>query len=303
MGRGSACVKPVVAIIAPGSMGAAVGQRLAQSGLEILTSLAGRSTATRERAIAAGFRDVPERELMRADLFLSIVPPGAALPLAERITSRAAPLDRRPVFVDCNAVSPETAGQIAARVVAAGFEFADAGIIGGPPQAGSSGPNIYVSGAQAPRVHVLADFGLRIRVLDAPVGAASALKMAYAGITKGLIAVGSSMILAARRAGVAEALHAELAESQQNLLRSFGMTIPAMYRKAYRWVAEMEEIAAFAGADAAAAAIYAGAAMLYERLARDVDKDRAETGELSAFLEQSDADIPGRPVVVTARQP
>lgn len=281
-------MKPVVAIIAPGSMGSAVARRLVDNGLEVLTTLAGRSATTRERAVAAAMRDVPPRELMRADLLLSIVPPGVALALAEQISGWPEPGAHRPLFIDCNAVSPAMVQEVAARVQSAGFEFVDAGIIGAPPQPGSVGPNIYASGAQAPRLEVLSAFGLRIRLLDAPLGAASALKMSYAGITKGLIAVATSMILAARRAGVDAALHAELGESQPNLLESFGRTIPAMYRKAYRWVAEMQEIARFAGAgDEGAEAIYCGAARLYERLARDLESEGIETGALTAFLEES----------------
>jgi putative dehydrogenase len=279
-------VKPVVAILAPGSMGAAIGQRLSERGLEVLTALAGRTAQTRERALAAGFADVADPELLRADLLLSIVPPAAAVGLAERMARCPHAAGRRPLFVDCNAVSPDTVRQIGARVAAAGFEFVDAGIIGAPPAPGSSGPAIYAAGPHASRLQTLGDFGLCVRVLDAPVGAASALKMSYAGITKGLTAVATSMILAARRAGVAEALHEELAQSQSSLLHSFERSIPGMYAKAYRWVAEMQEVAAFAADDAAAAEIYAGAAKLYARLARDFATGRRETGTLSAFLDE-----------------
>jgi hypothetical protein len=121
-------------------------------------------------------------------------------------------------------------------------------------------------------------------VLDGAIGAASALKMCYAGITKGLIAVGTAMLLAATRAGVADALRAELEESQRALITSLRRSVPGMFPKAYRWVAEMQEIAAFAGEDAAAAEIYRGAAELYARLARDVAGEGAEAGRLESFL-------------------
>src|ERR1019366_8989077 len=91
-------------------------------------------------------------------------------------------------------------------------------------------------GSEARRAEALAPFGLKIGVLDAPGCAASALKMSYAGITKGLIALGSSMILAAERAGISDALRAELGASQANLLTGFARSIPDMFGKAYRWV-------------------------------------------------------------------
>jgi len=113
----------------------------------------------------------------------------------------------------------------------------------------------------------LNDYGLQICLLETPIGSASALKMAYAGISKGLTAVASSMILAATRDGVAGQLQRELAASEPLLLASLARRIPDMLPKAYRWVEEMEQIRQFAAADPAAAEIYAGAGKLYERIA------------------------------------
>ena len=132
------------------------------------------------------------------------------------------------------------------------------------------------------------DHGLIVRVLDGPLTAASALKMSYAGITKGLTALAAAMMLAAARAGTAETLHAELAHSQPTLLAWFDRQIPSMYAKAYRWVAEMDEIAAFAGEDPAAQAILAGTARLYERLAADFAGDKTEVSALDRFLTRTD---------------
>lgn len=277
-------MKPVVAIMAPGSMGAAVGARLASQGVEVLTSLDGRSAASRERARAAGMNGVAETQLTEADFLLSIVPPSVALAFAERMAPRLEKSHRKPVFVDCNAVSPETMRRIAETMAAARTPCVDAGIIGVPPKAGAAGPNFYASGPDAERFQTLSSHGLEIRVLSAPIGAASGLKMSYAGITKGLTAVATAMLLAAARGGVADALRAELAESQSSLLASFRRTVPGMFPKAYRWVAEMQEIAAFAGADPAAAEIFRGASALYDRISQDVAGERREAKQLERCL-------------------
>ena len=282
--RRSAHRKPVIAIVAAGSMGAAVGARLAASGATVLTSLEARSAATYERARAAGMTAASDDELVRADFVLSIVPPAAALPLAQRLATSLAASEAKPLYVDCNAVSPATVGRIGECIAGAGAPFVDAGIIGPPPRDGAAGTNIYASGRDAARLKALAEHGLEIRVLDAPIGAASALKMSYAGITKGLVAVGTAMLLAATRGGVADALRAELEESQLSLITSLRRSVPGMFPKAYRWVAEMQEIAAFAGEDAAAAEIYRGAAELYARLARDLAAEGIEVGRLESFL-------------------
>ncbi|HEV2957642.1 MAG TPA: DUF1932 domain-containing protein [Xanthobacteraceae bacterium] len=279
-------MKPVVALIAPGNMGAAVGKRLTENGLQVLTSLAGRSEETLARARAAGMTDAAHDQIAAADLVLSIVPPGEALALAERFAPALARGNRKPAYVDCNAVNPKTVASIEAAIAPTACPFVDAGIVGGPPRPGYAGPAIYASGAEAPRFAVLNDYGLDVRVLSGGVGAASAMKMSYAGITKGFTALGAVMMLAASRAGTAEVLHRELAATQPQLLAWLTRQVPNMYSKAYRWVAEMEEIAGFVGEDDAGNQIFSGAADLYERIAEDFDATRAETGSLSKFLDQ-----------------
>jgi putative dehydrogenase len=277
-------MKPQVAIIAPGQMGAAVAARLAEHGIEVLTSLAGRSEASRKRASEAGMHEADAERLLRADMLLSILPPGEAVALAASFAPRIAGHNLRPLYVDCNAVSPRTAREIASIISGAGAPFVDAGIIGGPPRPGVNGPSFYASGESAEEFATLSRYGLTIKVLEAPVGAASALKMSYAGITKGLTGIASAMLLGASRAGVGEALREELRESQPALASRFARSLPDMYPKAYRWVAEMEEIAAFLGEDAASASMFQGLARLFERIAGDFASEKAEIGALDAVL-------------------
>jgi 3-hydroxyisobutyrate dehydrogenase-like beta-hydroxyacid dehydrogenase len=277
---------PVVAIIAPGNMGAGVAARLTENGVRILTSLEGRSAASAKRAKDAGMTAATDRELCEADFLLSIVPPGDALALTQRLAPVLTAANRKPVYVECNAVSPNTVAKIEAVIAATGCAFVGAGIIGPPPKPGSTNTKFYAAGPAAQRFAALNDYGLIVRVLDGPITAASALKMSYAGITKGLTALASAMMLAAGRGGSAEALRAELAESQPQLLAWFNRSVPNMYSKAYRWVAEMDEISGFVGDERAEHEMFAAAARLYERLAQDHDGRKVETGALDKFLKQ-----------------
>src|SRR5690242_1125327 len=151
---------PVVAIVAAGNMGAGIARRLVENGITVLTLLSGRSSATRERAAAAGMKAVALDALMEADLLLSIVPPANALSFAEQTAFALKSARRKPVFVDCNAVSPTTVRHIHAVVSATGAEFVDAGIIGLAPVPGGAGPHLYASGESAPKFAVLSDHGL-----------------------------------------------------------------------------------------------------------------------------------------------
>jgi L-threonate 2-dehydrogenase len=101
----------VIGVIAQGMMGAGVGRRLHESGAQVRTLLTGRSAKSAERARTAGMEPAADEHalLAGADFFLSILPPGEAQALARQLAPALTALDRRPVYVDCNAVSPQTA--------------------------------------------------------------------------------------------------------------------------------------------------------------------------------------------------
>jgi putative dehydrogenase len=257
-----------VGVIAMGEMGSGVARRLHEHGATVITSLAGRSAASAARAEKAGAIPVSTDDefVKQSDFILSIVPPGNAVGLAQRLAPAIKRVGRRIVYADCNAVSPQTADEIGSVLEGTGCIYVDAGIIGPPP-----GPNsrtiFYASGPGANDFEKLSARGLSIRVMEGPNGAASAMKMSYAGITKGCTAIGSARMLGATRGGTADALLQELTESQPMLLNWMRGFVSRMPPKAYRWVAEMEEIAKFQRDDPAAAAMYDGIARFYEQIA------------------------------------
>jgi 3-hydroxyisobutyrate dehydrogenase-like beta-hydroxyacid dehydrogenase len=282
--QSEANMTPVVAVIAPGMMGAAVGKRLVDNGVKVLTSLKGRSEETATRAKAAGITVAGDEEIAASDFILSILPPGDAVTLAERFQPALKASNAKPVYVDCNAINPKTVDRVAAVIAPTDCPFVDSGIIGSPPKPGDPGPRFYASGPAAQRFATLRQYGLDVRVLDGAISAASALKMSYAGITKGTQAIGAAMMLAATRAGSADALFAELSSSQKEMFAWFKRGLALMPPKAYRWVAEMHEIAGFVGEDPTAHELYEGAAHFYERIAEDFDGGKKDVAALTEFL-------------------
>ena len=255
-----------IGLVGTGEMGSGVGARLRAHGVDVVTSLAGRSAASADRVARGGITAADEQAVVTgSDFVLSIVPPGEAVAVARRYAPLLARANGRTAFVDCNAIASDTMATIAEIVSAA--PCIDVGIIGGAPREGTT-PQFYASGPHARSLLVLDDVGLRVRVLDRDIGAASAFKMCYAGITKGFTAVGSAMRAAARTHGLADELDAELVESQPALKAWLDRQLPQMPPKAYRWVAEMREIGRSTG-DPFADDIYTAFAAFYEAIARD----------------------------------
>jgi L-threonate 2-dehydrogenase len=284
-------VKTAVAIVGMGDMGAAVGKRLVERGARVLTSLEGRSRASAERAATAGVEVMDDCELVRqSDFILSIVPPSCASEFAARMLAQIRAAERKPVFVDCNAVCPATVKEIAAPFEVDQLPFVDAGILGPPPGQGR-GPRIHASGIAAARFAELGQFGLNIKVLSDGLGDASALKMCFGGVTKGLQALGAAIMLGSMRNGVSKALREQMEEVEPGVSEMLFRLIPKCYSKAYRWVGEMEEISKFLEPEIGGAEMFGGAAHFFSDLTVDYEKG-SNTGRvalLNEFLGQSEA--------------
>jgi len=209
-----------VGLLYPGEMGAAIGAALVDPPL---WASEGRSEATTRRA--AAFEDVGSLgELVaRSDAILSVCPPAIAETTAERI----AELGFTGLYVDANAVSPARMKRIAARLP----RLVDGSITA------KSRINLYLSGDRAEVDEVRAlfttDGDVQTISLDGPVGAASAIKMAFGGWNKISAALEAQAFAIARAYG----LQAELAAEGVDPGR-----IPRSAGRAWRWTGEMHEI-------------------------------------------------------------
>ena len=279
-----------VAILSPGEMGSAVGRVLGAGGFRVVTSCAGRSSVTRDRAAAAGFEDVGTLEdvIRNADIALSIVPPQFARHQAELTAGSMAVAGKTLPYVDCNAVAPETARQIGAIIAGAGADFVDGGIIGNPPGGEKIRTRLFVSGPKAELLDAFDGKGITIRQCGEEIGRASAVKMAYAGITKGTSALHAAMLLAAERLGVSDELHQELQESQSAMYKRMENMTGALPAVAERYTGEMMEIAATMAACDMPDGFHQGAADLYRILeASPFATERRETVDKSRTLRQT----------------
>jgi 3-hydroxyisobutyrate dehydrogenase-like beta-hydroxyacid dehydrogenase len=256
-----------IGLLHPGEMGAAVGQCLAGAGHRVLWAPEGRSPATGARAAAAGLTAAGLGELMgRSDIIVSVCPPHAAVDVARQVAG----FRFRGIFVDANAISPATARQVAA--ITGDAEYVDGGIIGSPPAPGTGHTRLYLSGPRAAWVRGLFEgSAVDARVVERDlvgrdlVGAASAVKMAYAAWTKGAAALLLTARALARAEEVEEVLLAEWAMSHPDLPgRSDGAARSAT-AKGWRWSGEMEQIAEAMAAAGLPEGFHRAAAEVYRR--------------------------------------
>ncbi len=99
-------MSPVIGLIAQGAMGAGIGRRLVDKGLQVKTVLDGRSAASTERAAKAGMSAASWDDMAQVDIFLSVLPPGEAQALANKLAPILKASAKKPVYADLNAVEP-----------------------------------------------------------------------------------------------------------------------------------------------------------------------------------------------------
>ena len=231
-----------VGLLHPGEMGSVVGAAARAGGARVLWISEGRSSLSHERALSAGLEDVGTLAALvaRSDVILSVCPPHAAFEMASAVES----LGFKGLYIDANATSPATARGIAGIVESAGGTFVDGGIIG-PPPAKRGDARLYLSGGAASQAaDLFASSPLEAIALEAPVGAASALKMAYASWTKTSAALLIAVRALAQSEGIEAALLGEWQRSMPDLPARSAKAVSGNARKAWRFVGEMEEIAA-----------------------------------------------------------
>ena len=249
-----------IGLLHPGEMGSALGAALRANGHRVAWASAGRSGDSRRRAEEAGLADAGTvAELVRrSDVIVSVCPPHAAADVARS----AGDLDG--LYVDANAVAPATMRGLVPVLEHA--ELVDGGIVGPPPRAAGT-TRLYVSGPAAAAVaDLFTGTVVDARVVSAEIGAASALKVAYAAWSKGTAA----MLLAIRELARAE-------EIEGPLLEEWRLSVPELpdrcesasrsaRSKGWRWIGEMEEIAAAFAADGLPDGFHLAAAEVFRGL-------------------------------------
>ena len=266
-----------IGVLHPGEMGSSIGDCLIQSGHEVFWASSERSQSSRDRAATWQEKSKLSELVEEVDAILSVCPPSEARALAKEVLD----LRFRGIYVDANAIAPQTASEILNDF---GANYVDGGLIG-PPAREKGSTRLYLSGEFATEVGSWFDTSLlEAKVIANEMGVqASSLKMAYAGYTKGSSALLILVNAFAELAGVRESLVKEWEMSQPALIKRSEHAAKGTAAKAWRFVGEMEEIAKTMKSSDLPEGFHNGSAELYSLMARFKD---AKSPDLNEVLEE-----------------
>ena len=253
-----------IGILHPGQMGVAVATTIRNSGHSIFWASEGRSPETRLRAAEAGLEDVGSVACIcqTCEVIVSVCPPEFAEPMAHEVAREGF----RGLYIDANAIAPERARHMGQQLEAAGLRFVDGSIIGLPATSRAQ-TWIYLSGTHAEDAAECFTGGpLEVEVLPGEAGRASALKMCYAAHAKGMAALRAAVLGAAQELGVLDDLERQWSRSGPPFAQAVA-SIQHTAPKAWRFVAEMEEIAATLESVGIPGDFHRAAREIYSRLA------------------------------------
>ncbi len=285
-----------IGLMSPGDMGGGVAKALVDAGVTVVTCVAGRSAETVQRAKDGGLETAPDLAgvIDGCDLFLSIMPPERAEPLAVEVAAAMQATGKTPAYADCNAISPATVNKVAETIAPTGAPFIDAGIIGRHPGYGvpvrfySSGPNAALLDAIAVPDQII------VKAIGDEIGQASGLKMCYAALTKGTNTLRVAVLMTAKSLGLYGNLMDEFEFSQQGPLKQMNAQLPTLACDSGRWIREMEEIAATFADAGVTPGFHEGATFVHKVLAASplgeetrlsADKERSLEDSLDIWLQ------------------
>jgi 3-hydroxyisobutyrate dehydrogenase-like beta-hydroxyacid dehydrogenase len=262
----------VVGLLHPGNMGAVVAHTLRQSGHRVLWVAEGRSERSRTRAAAAGLESASiARVCQQAEMVISVCPPEFATDVCQQVLHAG----YRRLFVDANAIQPARALTLDTLCRNAGAAFVDGGIIG-PAVTTPQTTWLYLSGERAAQAAAYFASGPLVAETVGPApGQASGLKMCFAAYNKGRAALLAATLATAAHFGVRPIIYEQLERRDGLTPAEAEDFVTRMAPRAWRFVAEMHEIADTFESAGVTGQFHEGAAAIYDRLrefkdARDV---------------------------------
>ena len=276
-------------IVGPGDMGHSVARVLTNLGYRVVTVLDGRSELSHIRAKRSNMRNVSDLKKLVSvsDFIFSIMPPNAAWSFAKKVSEAMGVVDKFPIFVDCNAISPKTTLSIDELIKNAGANFLNVGIIGPSPGRGMK-TKFYASGEDVNALQFLNQNEIELVPVGEDISKASAIKMCYAALTKGTMTLQASVLIAAELLGVSSEVQNEFQDSQKFQWEAMNKRVSSLACDASRWASEMDQISETFGSVGVTENLHKGAADIFRLLeASPLSAETRETYDISRTMRQS----------------
>jgi len=276
-----------IGFMTPGDMGQGVAGQLQKKGYTVLTALDQRSERSKKMAKDIGLTDVGsiDKLVAESDLIMSVMNPGSAIDFAREAAAAIAKQSRKPLFIDCNAIAPDTMREIAELMKGAGSRCLDGGLIGPPPR-GTAKVHLYVAGPGVKDIEQIGNEQLVVHVMSEKLGDASAIKMCYGAFNKGIQGLLVEIFMASHRLGVHDMLEQQILSSRADIYNWLLGTLPQMPPKAYRWVPEMLQIAKTFEGVGMTPRLFQGQSDMFEMIAKTAlgketpeNRDKNRTGK------------------------
>ena len=154
--------------------------------------------------------DTAEEAMQGMDFVVSLTSAKVAVSVAQQILPK---MTAGQVFLDFNSAAPDTKQKVAALDRPEGVRVCDVAVMGPVPLHGYQVPMLIAGEGRDEFAQEMMPYGMRIELLDAPAGGASAVKMIRSVFMKGFPQVMLECLLAAQRYGVTEKMLDSLEET------------------------------------------------------------------------------------------
>ncbi len=172
--------------------------------------LRGEAIQNHAQEVELSVHDTPEEAMEGMDFVISLTSAKVAVAVAQQILPRMKPGQ---IFLDFNSAAPDTKQKVAALERPEGVGVCDVAVMGPVPLHGSAVPLLITGEGGEAFAREMLPYGMRIELLDAPIGGASAVKMIRSVFMKGFPQVMLECLLAAERYGVTEKMLDSLEET------------------------------------------------------------------------------------------
>lgn len=259
--------QPVIALLSPGDMGTQIAKALIKKNFKVITAGEGRSHKTLQNIQNTGIEDAGslQNTVEQADVILSLTSPEGSLKLAENIVSCLKNASNRPLYVDLNSNTPAMALSIEVLLLSINIQFVNGAVMGASKDIPENGV-LVISGIH--RNFFLELFGKVFKIKDAgeKTEAASAYKLLFSMVNKGINALFFETMTAAAHFGILDELNESLQDFLPGTYQDLIKTTPTYPQHIFRRIDEMKGLTEMLESENLPNVIASGTAETFERV-------------------------------------